>query len=109
MSLIPTIKSWFRSLSKKERPLISVVLLLRELFQLTDDRLHAAIVKAWGRDLRPEANEYMVNKPHVYFIRFNDVVLLINNIARSYVSEEYRQQKASREFKDLRHLKVVME
>lgn len=108
MPIIQRLKSWLGA-SKEEDPLISVVLLLKSPMQLTDQRLSEAIVEAWGRDLREEANEYFVNKPPVIVIRFGEFMLLINNAARPYVSEEYRKDKASAEFKELRQRKVVME
>ncbi|PYV68279.1 MAG: hypothetical protein DMG96_36850 [Acidobacteria bacterium] len=109
MSLIDRIKSWARLGRKKETPLISVVLLLRERIHLADELLHSAIVKAWGRDVREEDKEYVVNKPPVCFVKFEDIVLLINNVGKPYVTEEYKQRQASEEFREKRQLNAVME
>lgn len=94
---------------KTEPPLISVVLLFSERVQLTDALLHAAISRAWGRDIRKADNEYVVNKPPVCFIKFEDMIFLLNNVGKPYVSEDYRRTQASQEFKEKRKLKAVME
>ena len=108
MSLIERIRSWAR-LGKKEAPLISVVLLLRNRLHLTDELLHGAIVRAWGRDLHEEDNECATYKAPVCFVKFEDMVLLINNVGKPYVTEEYRRQEASQEFREKRQLNAVME
>jgi len=109
MSLLKRIKSWARLGRKKEAPLISVVLLLRTRVHVTDELLHGAIANAWGRDIRKEDNEYVVNKPPICFVKFEDMVLLINNVGKPYVTEEYRHQHASSEFREKRQLRAVME
>jgi uncharacterized protein YegJ (DUF2314 family) len=109
MSLINRIKSLTRVGRKKETPLISVVLLLRNRLDLTDELLHRAITSAWGRDISKEDKEYVVNKAPICFVKFEDMVLLINNAGKPYVTEEYKKEQASREFKEKRQLKAVME
>jgi uncharacterized protein YegJ (DUF2314 family) len=108
MTIVGQIKSWLRS-GKPEDPLISVVLFLRRPIEVTEERIRRAAISAWGRDLHEKTNEYIINKPPVSFVRFGDVILMVNNVSRPYVSEEYRQNQASSEFKELRQLKVVME
>ncbi len=76
--------------------------------RLKEEHIEAAIVRAWGRALRKEDNEYVVNKPPVGFIRFEGLVLLINNISKPYVPQQYRE-KAVREFQELRQRKIVLE
>jgi uncharacterized protein YegJ (DUF2314 family) len=109
MSLIERIKSWLRLGRKSEDPLISVVLVFRNPIRLTDERLHRAIVSAWGRDTRKDADEYVVNKPPIGFIKFEGMLLQINNVGRPYCTEEYRKHQAAEEFKEMRQLKVVLE
>jgi uncharacterized protein YegJ (DUF2314 family) len=109
MSFIDRIKSWGRRAHKKETPLVSVVLLLHEPLNLTEQRLHSAIRNAWGRDTREEDNEHVLHKPSVCIVKFEEMVLLINNVRQPYVTEEYRQNQASTEFKEKRQLRAVME
>ena len=51
-------------------------------------------MKAWGRDVRQEKNEYAVNKPPVCFVKFEGIILMVNNVGKPYVTEEYKQQYA---------------
>ena len=107
MSFLEQIRKLLRG--KRQPPLISVVLLLRDKIPVTDDQLHAAINRAWGREICKVDNEYLVNKPPVCFVKFEDMIFLINNIGKPYVSEEYRRTQAVQEFKEKRQLKAIME
>lgn len=109
MHLIQRFNAWLKLDRKKEAPLISVVLLVRERLQLTENLLHAAVVKAWGRDVRKEANEYIVVKPPICFVRFEEMILLINNVGKPYVTEDYKQNHARQEFREKRQLNAVLE
>jgi len=109
MRLIDRIGTWWRRIRKKEAPLISVVLLLRTPIRLTDELLHATIARAWGRGVRTEQNEHVVNKPPICFIKFESIILLVNNVAKPYVTEEYKREHASQEFREKRQLKAVVE
>lgn len=108
MSFVDRIRSW-AGLDQRKDPLISVVLLLREPFSLTDERLRSAITKAWGRDTQSDKNEYVVNKPPICFVKFENMVLLLNNVGKPYVTQEYRQSQATKEFKEKRQLNAVMQ
>lgn len=91
-----------------EPPFISVVLQFHKPILLPDDVLHAAIVRAWGRDVRKDLNEHVVNKPPVCFVKFEEMLLLLSNVRKPYCPAEYLEE-ALKEFSELRQKKVVRE
>ncbi len=110
MSLLKRIQSLASSLlgKKHESPLVSVVLLLRNPMPLNKTRIDSAVVEAWGRDLQTDKNEWVVYESRNGMIRFNDIILLINNISAPYSSADFRE-KAMSEIKDLRQRKAILE
>jgi len=48
---------------------------------LPDEALHAAVTRAWGRDVREELNEHIVNGARISFVKFDGVVLRLTNAA----------------------------
>lgn len=110
MSLLKRIQSLASSLlgKKHESPLVSVVLLLRNPVPLSKTRIDSAVVEAWGRDPQTDKNEWVVYESRNGMIRFNDVILLTNNISTPYGSADFRE-KAIAEIKDLRQRKAVLE
>ena len=59
---------------------------------LRDEAVHAAIRCAWGRDVREDLNESVVNGPRVCFVKFDGIVLMLTNGARPYCPAEYLEQ-----------------
>jgi hypothetical protein len=60
MWILDKIKSLFGGHpTPAEKPLISVVFLLRRPAQLTENVVRAAAERAWGRAFRPDSNEYV--------------------------------------------------
>jgi hypothetical protein len=57
-----------------------------------DERIHSAIVRAWGRDVREDLNEHVVNKPPICFVKFEGVILMLSNVAKPYCPAEYLEQ-----------------
>jgi uncharacterized protein YegJ (DUF2314 family) len=106
-----TLLSKFKSLlgfAPAERPLISVVLHFHRPMPLPDEVLHTAITRSWGRDVRKDLNEHIVNRPPICFIKFEGAVLMLSNVRKPYCPAEYLEQALS-EFPELRQKKVVKE
>jgi uncharacterized protein YegJ (DUF2314 family) len=91
-----------------EPPLISVVLQFRNPISLADEVLHAAIVRAWGRDVRKDLNEHVVNKTSICVIKFEGMLLLLSNAQKPYCPAEYLEE-ALKEFRELRQKQVARE
>src|SRR5690349_63037 len=77
--------------------LIAVVLLLKRPAVLTDEMLHAAIVHAWGRDTDETQNEYVVNEKLLGFIKFEQLILMFNNVPRPYVENKDKMAESFHE------------
>jgi uncharacterized protein YegJ (DUF2314 family) len=106
-----TLLSKFRSLlgfPPAERPLISVVLHFREPMPLTEGVLHAAVTRAWGRDVRKDRKEYISSLPPICFVKFDGMMLLLTNTKKPYCPAEHLEQALS-EFSELRQKKIVTE
>jgi len=91
-----------------EPPLISVVLHFRQPITLPDELLRTAITRAWGRDVRKDLNEHIVNRAPICFVKFDGMVLLLSNAAKPYCPAEYLEQALS-EFPEMRQKKIVKE
>jgi uncharacterized protein YegJ (DUF2314 family) len=96
MGFIEKIKRLLRFKPKKYE-LIAVVLLLKRRAELTDEMLHTAIVRAWGRDTDESQNEYVVNEKLLGVIRFESLMLLFNNVPRPYVDDKDQMAESFRE------------
>jgi len=107
MSLIGKITA-ILGIPAKAPELISVVLNFRQPASLTDERIHTAIARAWGRDVRDDLNEHIVNRPPICFVKFDGVVLLLTNGAKPYCPPEYLEQ-ALAQFPEERQKKVARE
>jgi hypothetical protein len=90
------------------RDLVSVVLYFRKGFVLTDDVLHAAVVRAWKRDVDETLKEYVMNMPPICFVKFDGMILLLTNVNKQYCNPENLEQAVA-EFPELRQKKVVRE
>jgi hypothetical protein len=75
---------------------------------LPDEALHAAITRAWGRDVREDLKESIVNRPPICFVKFDGVVLMLTNAAKPYCPAEYLEQ-ALAQFPDERQKRVARE
>lgn len=91
MSLISKITA-IVGIRAKAPELISVVLNFKQPAPLTEERIHSAIARAWGRDVREDLNEQVVNRPPMYFVKFDGIVLLLTNAAKPYCPAEYLEQ-----------------
>jgi len=89
-------------------PLISVVLHFRQPMPLPDEALHAAVTRAWGRDVREDLNEHIVNRASICFVKFVGLVLMLTNAAKPYCPAEYLEQ-ALAQFPDERQKRVARE
>jgi uncharacterized protein YegJ (DUF2314 family) len=98
----------FLGLQPPEPPLISVVLHFRQSISLSDEALHAAITRAWGRDVRKDLNEYITRLPPICFVKFDGMMLLLSNVRKPYCPAEYLAE-ALKEFPELRQKKVARE
>jgi len=75
---------------------------------LPDNALHAAVARDWGRDVREDLNESIMNRPPVCFVKFDGMVLALSNARKPYCPAEYLEQALS-EFPEMRQKKVVKE
>jgi uncharacterized protein YegJ (DUF2314 family) len=75
---------------------------------LPDETLHAAIIRAWGRDVRKDLNEHIVNRAPMCFVKFDGMTLLLSNVSKPYCPAEYLEQALS-EFPEMRQKAVVKE
>ncbi len=107
MSLIDKIRAVV-GIRAKASELISVVLNFRQPTSLTDERIHTAIARAWGRDVREDLNEHVVNRPPICFVKFDGVVLLLTNGAKPYCPPEFLSQTLA-QFPEERQKKVARE
>ncbi len=107
MTLASKLKSLFLS-PPGEPPLISVVLHFREPMLLPDEVLHAAIIRAWGRDVRQDLDEHIVNGATTCIVKFDGVVLILRNAATPYCPAQYLKQ-ALAQFPDERQKRVAGE
>jgi uncharacterized protein YegJ (DUF2314 family) len=89
-----------------ESPLISVLLHFRQPISLPEEAIHAAIRRAWGRDLRMDLNEHVANNPPVCFVKFETMLLLLSNLQKPYCPPEMLE-KALAEFSEVRQREVV--
>jgi uncharacterized protein YegJ (DUF2314 family) len=94
-------------LTLADAPLISVVLHFRKALTLSDETLHQAVTRAWGRDVSKDLNEYIATKS-LCFIKFEEIVLLLTNTRKPYCPQQYIEQ-ALAEFPELRQKKIVKE
>ncbi len=90
MSLWSWIKSLFGGRKQPERPLISVVLLLREPRYLNEEILRVAVRNALEVDLSdrgPESTEFIVGGEDMptNFVNLRDRALLVHNFPRPYM------------------------
>jgi hypothetical protein len=90
----------------KAPELISVVLNFKQPASLTEARIRTAIGLAWGRDVREDLNEHVVNRPPICFVKFDEMVLLLTNSDKPYCPAEYLEQALAR-FPDERQKKVA--
>jgi len=94
MSILSRVKSLFGF--KKvddESELVSVVLLLAEPLQLSEQVLNSAVTRAWGRELQKEKNEYVVFQKgrrgsQLGVINFDRIIMLVNNFGGPYISPQ---------------------
>jgi hypothetical protein len=98
----------FLGVKPKEPPLISVVLHFRQPISLPDEAIHAAIRRAWGRDVRKDLNEHVAGKPPICFVKFEGMLLLLSNVQKPYCPPEMMEQ-ALAEFSEVRQREVVRE
>jgi len=90
----------------EEKPFISVVLLLRRPGALTQDMLHDAAVRAWGREFRAEDNECVLMEGALGIVTFENRMFHTINSAQLYVENPERM---ARELKEMRQQKVMRE
>ena len=107
MAILDKIRSAFLIRpSSEEKPFISVVLFLRRPAALTEEMLREAAVRAWGREFRPEQNEYVVIQGPLGFITFEKRMIHTINSAQSYVDNP---EKEARPLKEMRQQKIMKE
>jgi hypothetical protein len=75
---------------------------------LPDEVLHAAITRAWGRDVREDLNEHIVTGATICIVKFDGVVLILRNTAKPYCPAQYLEQ-ALAQFPDERQKRVASE
>jgi len=75
---------------------------------LPDEALRAAVSRAWGRDVREDLNEHIVNSPPICLVKFDGMVLLLSNVGKPYCPAQYLEQALS-EFPEMRQKKIVKE
>lgn len=75
---------------------------------LSDEALHAAVTRAWGRDVREDLNERIVNRHPICFVKFDGMMLALANARKPYCPAEYLEQALS-EFPEMRQKRVVKE
>lgn len=92
----------------KAPELISVVLNFKQPALLTEERIRTAIGLAWGRDVREDLNEHVVNGPPICFVKIYEMVLLLTNSDKPCCPAEYLEQ-ALAQFPDERQKKVARE
>src|ERR1700751_2107904 len=91
LTFVSKLKSLFVS-RPREPPLISVVLQFRKPIPLPDEVLHAAITRAWGRDIREDLNEHIVNGASISIVKFDGMVLSLSNGGKPYCPAEYLER-----------------
>lgn len=107
MSVLAKIKTLL-GVKPKEPPFISVVLHFRKPISLPTETIHAAIRRAWGRDVRKDLNEHVVGKPPICFVKFEGMLLLLSNVQKPYCAPEILEQ-ALADFPEVRQRQVVRE
>jgi len=90
----------------EEKPFISVVVLLRRPGALTQDMLHDAAVRAWGREFSPEDNEFVAMQGPLGFVAFEKRTFHTINCDRPYVED---RERMARKLKEMRQQKVIRE
>ena len=105
MSVFGKIKTLL-GVKPKDPALISVVLHFRKPISLPDEAIHAAIRRAWGRDVNKDLNEHVVGKLPICFLKLEGVMLLLSNVQKPYCPPEMMEQ-ALAEFSEVRQRKVV--
>jgi hypothetical protein len=75
---------------------------------LSDEALHTAVTRAWGRDVREDLNEHIVTRRRICFVKFDGIVLMLTIGARPYCPAEYLEQ-ALAQFPDERQKRVARE
>lgn len=106
MSVLGKIKTLL-GVKPKEPPFISVVLHFRKPISLPNETIHAAIRRAWGRDVREDLKEF-VSEPPFCFVKFEGMLLMLSNARKPYCSPEMLEQ-ALAEFSEVRQREVVRE
>jgi hypothetical protein len=106
LSVLAKIKTLL-GVKPKEPPFISVVLHFRKPAALPTETIHAAIRRAWGRDVREDLKEF-VSKPPFCFVKFEGILLLLSNARKPYCPPEMVEQ-ALAEFSEVRQREVVRE
>src|SRR5262245_6535940 len=100
--------NWFLNLFGKgtppedNKPLISLVLLVREARFLDEDMLRDLINKAWDADLRagdPDATEFVVGESPTFIVQHAQRMFLVHNFAFPYVDDV---KAAAAKMKELR-------
>lgn len=103
MSVLSKIKSLL-GVKPKEPPFISVVLYFRKPISLPNATIHAAIRRAWGRDVREDLKEF-VSKPPFCFVKFEGMLLLLSNARKPHCPPEMLEQAVA-EFSEVRQRKL---
>ena len=91
MSIVQRIKAALKIAPSKPE-LISIVLHFRHPAPLSEAQLHEAVRRAWGRDVSPDLNEHIVNKPPICFVKFSRMVLLLSSGSKPYCPPQYLEQ-----------------
>lgn len=119
MGLWDTIKKWLgisrspgaatKDAGDDEKPLISLVLLLREPRYLDQVVLTGIVNRAWGADLssdNPDATEFVVGESPLFIIQYQGRQFLVNNFSHPYVEDV---DAAAQNIKELRLRKAFLE
>lgn len=114
MSILARVKTFFGLRKTSDQSdLFSIVLLLRQPLPLSEQDLERAAIKAWGRELQSDPPEYVTlqsNRPgtQVGFIRFENLIILVNNISNFYVSP-HDLPEVLKEFPEMRTQRALRE
>lgn len=114
MGLWNWLKSLFGQRDADEReddgkPLISLVLLLREPRYLDDDLLRQMVNKAWDIDLDgddPDATDFVIGESPAFIIQYKGRNFLVNNFAMPYVENV---EEVAESINELRRRKAFAE
>lgn len=91
----------------EDKPLVSIVLLMREHRYLDEAMLKRLVRKAWGIDIPDEDDEaYIIGRPPVYVIQVPEGAFLVHNHQRPYMDNP---EAAAAEMSELRLRRVITE